>query len=51
MESGGLVGTTTLGGCGVMLAALGGPGEEVVGEARIPVGIPVKAGRKWRGGI
>jgi hypothetical protein len=42
VEGGGLVGTTTLG--GVLRVMLEGPG--VV----IPIGIPVKAGRKWRGG-
>jgi len=45
-----LVGTTTIGGCGV-LQLLGGPGEGVdVGEARVPTAIPVNAGLKWRGG-
>ena len=49
-ESGGLVGTTTLISCVVLQVALGGPGEGVDGEERIPTVIPVKAGRKWRGG-
>ena len=49
VESGGLFGTTTVG-CGA-LQLLSGPGEGVdIGEVMIPVGIPVKAGRKWRGG-
>lgn len=41
----GLVGTTTLGGCGVLRVALGGHGE-VDGAVMIPTEISVKAGRK-----
>ena len=50
VEGGGLVGTTTLGGRGVLEVALEGPDERLDGEVRIFMGIPVKAGRKWRGG-
>ena len=44
------MGTTTLGGFAVLEAALEGPGEEVEREAMIPIEIPLKAGRKRRGG-
>ena len=46
MEGGGLAGTTTLGGCGVLQVALGGPGGGADGEGRVPMEVPVKAGRK-----
>lgn len=45
-----LVGTTTVGGYGV-LQLFGGPGEGVdVGEVVVPTAIPMNAGLKWRGG-
>lgn len=50
VEGGGLVGMNTLGGRVLLQVALEGPGEGVNGDVVITIGIPVKAGRKWRGG-
>lgn len=49
LEGEGLVGTTTVGGCGA-LQLLGGPDEGTGDGVMIVTEIPVNAGLKWRGG-